>query len=632
MKKSLLCGSLILFLLSLSFVEPASEEQHADALAFQAASYMADQAPRITSASITIQPDLLTIQGAPGSYAIAGYYIGTKDTIASATYYAAPMKSTFRISLKDGTYHLWIKDEHGTTAKYPGTITVSGVCTNGTASGVTGEGTVSRCYIYNGSTTKAETNDTLVTCANGYVLEKEPLLVANSCDDTFPADLSHRGVSTMYCNKKYRYSCVKKDSASDNALASLGVSVGKLSPVFSSGTYSYSATVAANVSRVNITATLKDSKSTFVENYGPRSVNLNYGANTFMVKAKSTSGDVKTYTIKITRQDNRSAVNTLRELSVNVGTLSPVFSSMTTKYQVNVAESVTSISISATKTDDKSSFVSGYEPGTKTLQNGSNKIQIKVKSESGKIRTYEINVQRGSGTGTTNPTNVPKLSNLTLSNGTIEFHADVMEYNVSVPYEVQNVVVTAEKAAADDNVLVTGGSNLQVGENTIMITVTNSSGVTSTYQIHLIRKEQNLEVSDSTALKSLLIEGYDLKFDPNTHDYRMAMKKGTSSLVINAEAADPMSEVTITGNENLKVGSEIEITVKAEDGSISIYTILINGIKKGTNWFFILILIILIILVIGYFVLRLMGYQFYFNFSAITDWFKGLFGKRRDDE
>lgn len=599
---------------------------------FITASYVsvsaADTYPSIANVEIK-NGNVLTITGKTGTFAIAGYYVGTSDNIGSSTYFEAPMLTTYRVSVKDGTYHVWVKDTQGRVAKYNKTISVNDSCKNESATNVTGTGSVERCYKFNGSASKPEINDPIVTCAPGYVLEKEPTVTTDTCSKLSPGAIKIYGLGTssnnyIYCRKVHTYNCVKKASASDNTLKTLSIDNGTLSPAFASNVYSYKASVAANVSSIKISATLNDTNSKFADGFGPRAVTLKYGTNTIAIKVVSSSGDIKTYTLKITRQDNRSSENTLSSLSINTGVLSPTFQSSITNYQVTVPESVSSITVSATKTDSSSSFVSGYEPGTKSLNVGKNTISIRVKSEAGSTRTYNIVVTRGSSSsGTTVPAKKPLLSSLSISAGNIAFDPNVLDYNVTVPYEIQNVVVSATQANASDQLLITGGSNLEVGTNTVLVKVTDASGNESVYTIHVVRKEEDLGVSNSTNLASLEVQGYKIDFDKDTKEYKLAIKKGTTSLKINAQAESETSEVTVEGNENLKPGSEILIHVRAEDGQVSTYQIFINGYLKGTNWFVIIIIVILIILVVGYFVLRLMGYQFYFNLGAITKFFGG---------
>lgn len=56
-----------------------------------------------------------------------------------------------------------------------------------------------------------------------------------------------------------------------------------------------------DLQKVQVSATLVSSSSTFVEKYGPRNVNLNPGENKIEVKVKAENGSIKTYTITIVK-------------------------------------------------------------------------------------------------------------------------------------------------------------------------------------------------------------------------------------------------------------------------------------------------------------------------------------------
>ena len=87
-----------------------------------------------------------------------------------------------------------------------------------------------------------------------------------------------------------------------------------------------------------------------------------------------------------------------------------------------------------------------------------------------------------------------KLGYLKLSSGTLSpsFHPDTTKYNVKVSYDVTKVTVSAvpssEKAVVTS---VTGGKDLQVGENKIEITVKAENGVSKTYGHCNKKRERN---------------------------------------------------------------------------------------------------------------------------------------------
>ena len=100
----------------------------------------------------------------------------------------------------------------------------------------------------------------------------------------------------------------------------------------------------------------------------------------------SSSGSGSSTTTPVT--DNRSSNNNLSSLSISEGELSPAFSSDVTEYSVELASSVTSITVNASASDAKAS-VSGT--GEISLNAGDNRIEITVTAENGNPKLYVIN-------------------------------------------------------------------------------------------------------------------------------------------------------------------------------------------------------------------------------------------------
>ena len=99
-----------------------------------------------------------------------------------------------------------------------------------------------------------------------------------------------------------------------------------------------------------------------------------------------------------------------------------------------------------------------------------------------------------------------KLGYLKLSSGTLSpaFHPDTTKYNVKVSYDVTKVTVSAVPSSASAVVTsVTGGKDLQVGENTINITVKAENGVSKTYTIVVTRKEKEVVQEEETTTEAI---------------------------------------------------------------------------------------------------------------------------------
>lgn len=90
----------------------------------------------------------------------------------------------------------------------------------------------------------------------------------------------------------------------ENSLSSLKISDAEIK--FNKEKLNYNITVNNNVSNIKLEATLTDNKSSFVENYGPRIVNLNVGQNKIEIKVKAENEEIKTYTVNVVRSEKDS--------------------------------------------------------------------------------------------------------------------------------------------------------------------------------------------------------------------------------------------------------------------------------------------------------------------------------------
>lgn len=183
------------------------------------------------------------------------------------------------------------------------------------------------------------------------------------------------------------------------------------------------------------------------------------------------------------------------------------------------------------------------------------------------------------------------LSSLSLSNGTIEFNKDVTEYSIDVETTISSINVDAVPEASTSTVKVDGNTNLVEGTNTITITVTAEDGSTGNYVIHVNKKEV---LSNNARLASITIEGYDLKFDSETYNYTLKVKK-TESLNIEATTEDSNAIYMIEGNSGLKNNSVIRLVVTAADGKTTQdYTITVKFSGKGGAAITIIFILILL--------------------------------------
>lgn len=196
------------------------------------------------------------------------------------------------------------------------------------------------------------------------------------------------------------------------------------------------------------------------------------------------------------------------------------------------------------------------------------------------------------------------------------FNRDVLEYSATVDSDV----VAIEASSEDSGAIIEGigTKNLSYGVNNFSIVVTSESGSKREYKLFITRDEKvednknndnnesldeevdnsnqdndnsdntsvednNVEVSppqeevkkdDSSKLKSLVIEGYDIEFSSDIYLYYINISSDVDSVVVDAIATSEKAKIEVSGNSSLVIGkNEILVTVTAEDGSKSVYTI-----------------------------------------------------------
>ena len=141
-------------------------------------------------------------------------------------------------------------------------------------------------------------------------------------NDKFYGMTSARTTSTSVLDVGTVFSLTLPESgspvlSSDSSLSSLTVDQGVLTPVFSSGTLSYTVNVENSVSSINVTPTTNDSgaaitvNGSVVSSGNPASVNLSVGQNTVSIIVTAEDDSSTTYIIVITRagvEDNGGSV------------------------------------------------------------------------------------------------------------------------------------------------------------------------------------------------------------------------------------------------------------------------------------------------------------------------------------
>ena len=285
------------------------------------------------------------------------------------------------------------------------------------------------------------------------------------------------------------------EKSKDNTIKTLELHNGedKLDFEYDSKKTSFDYKVEGIVEKIKIDAVLNDSKATFVNKFGPREVNLNYGKNKIEVKTKAENGDNKTYTLNITREDNRSTDATLFTLKVN-DVVIPLEKdkyeySVDVKYNVLESNIITTPTSDTSKVEFESNIVATPTSDTSkvefeniTLQDGENTpIVITVTAENGTKQEYRVTINRL-------PEEESKivLKNIQIKGYDLPFNVDKQVYDLDVKEEDTKLEIIVDPDSI--NVEVLGNRDL-VNNSTVIIRVTDDNGV-NTYTINIHKPEK----------------------------------------------------------------------------------------------------------------------------------------------
>lgn len=209
--------------------------------------------------------------------------------------------------------------------------------------------------------------------------------------------------------------------------------------------------------------------------------------------------------------------------------------------------------------------------------------------------TKRTTVKTTTQTTTTTKIISTKLKSLTLDKGSIVFDPNTYEYNITLNNEDNSVNVTAIAEDSSCSVNVENNTNL-VNGSVILVNVGHSSGVKSVYKINVTK---NVVLSSNNNLKSLSIKEYPISFNKDIKEYEVSVDEDTTSLTIDYELEDDKASISITGNENLKTGSKVTVTVTSEDNNPNVYYLNVTVNKKSNTILIVFIVIIALAVIAG---------------------------------
>nr|WP_246362343.1 S-layer homology domain-containing protein [Paenibacillus alba] len=164
------------------------------------------------------------------------------------------------------------------------------------------------------------------------------------------------------------------------------------------------------------------------------------------------------------------------------------------------------------------------------------------------------------------------------------FAPDKFDYAMSVPYETTVATVTYSKANSAATVVVSGGDNLIVGDNPVIVTVTAQDGTSnSTYAVVVTRQPQS--ASSNATLRDLQVNGMTVSgFAPDKLNYAMDVPYSTTVATVTYSVYHAASTVVVTGGSSLYVGSNVfTVKVTAQDGTFKEYGLTVNRSSSSNS-------------------------------------------------
>jgi hypothetical protein len=511
-----------------------------------------------TLSSLTVSTEYLSFEAntAGDTINIPGF-ISLVDVIGTASHAGATVSGNVEdmiLDVGDNIVNITVTAEDGTSATY--TLTIHRLSSDATLKSLTvSSGTLSfhaDTTSYTVNVASSVTGIDVIGTANhtgasviGNVIGKTLDVGDNIVNITVRAE--DDTTSMLYTVTIHRLS-------NDAALSSLTVSTEDLS--FEANTTGDTINVPNFVSLVDVIGTASHAGATVIGNV--EDMILDVGDNIVNITVTAEDGTSMNYTLTIRRLSNDA---TLKSLKVNSGTLSPPFDAYTTSYTVNVANSVTGIDVSGTA-NHVNATVGGNVIG-KTLDVGDNIVNITVTAEDDTTSMlYTVTIHRLSSDAT--------LSSLTLSSGSLSFHADTTDYTVSVANSVTLIdVIGAANHAGASVIGNVSDKTLEVGDNIVDITVIAEDSTSMTYTVTIHR------LSNDATLNNLTVSSGTLPFDANTTGYMVSIANDVTLIDVIGTASHPAAMVSgnVSGKA-LDVGNNtVSITVVAEDGTVRTYTV-----------------------------------------------------------
>jgi gliding motility-associated-like protein len=246
---------------------------------------------------------------------------------------------------------------------------------------------------------------------------------------------------------------VNRAASSNNNLSSLAISSGSLSPIFASGTLSYTATVANAITSITFTpavaepnATIKINGVTATSGSASAAIPLTVGANTIPIVVTAQNGSINTYTVIVTKLGLAQTITFAALNAVNYGAANIAAGASSTNNTIPLTYTSSNTGVATIATDGTIHILSA----------GSTNITVSQAANA----VYQVAT--------------PVIQTLTVNPAVLTITAN----NLSKVYGAANPALTVTYAGFVNN----DNSASLVAQPTVSTTATTTSGV-STYPI-----------------------------------------------------------------------------------------------------------------------------------------------------
>jgi len=212
--------------------------------------------------------------------------------------------------------------------------------------------------------------------------------------------------------------------------------------------------------------------------------------------------------------------------------------------------------------------------GYKELNIGLNEFRVIVESEDGLNKiTYNIYIRR---------------QDITLNKLEIDFLEVAMEddkYYLEVDYQVDHIYISAYPSDPSVNVIGDGWQILNLGLNTYKIRlISNDSLSLKEYVVEVYRKYPG---NDASLEIIKLEELRNFTFEQTKNTYSIKVPWELQAITIYAKTKDPKAKIIESKSNEYEIKRDLSIgnnhillTVEAEDGTIAIYSLIIERLTK----------------------------------------------------